>query len=275
MSQVAVVIMNGNKFWVILGLLQFVPQVLWGQVQAQVSLKESGLLAQNYRSYRPVGEDEQLDLESDESLEQLMQIEYDRDAWSMSSAIGLSLVPGGGFGLIYVRKKPQAVVPFLLSSLGYGLGIAYLAGSFDESQVAVCTHARDGRVPTAECGYSSIPYDPGVPQRIDNQDIDPRSPNGQPYFQTQGDYRRSNSGRNYSGKSAGISILIATYALTSTLGAVWSGMTVRAHNRQLRRDIESTAQRSDRQEERNDSLSLSPEFAWTGDQASLGFSFQF
>ena len=130
MSQVAVVIMNGNKFWVILGLLQFVPQVLWGQVQAQVSLKESGLLAQNYRSYRPVGEDEQLDLESDESLEQLMQIEYDRDAWSMSSAIGLSLVPGGGFGLIYVRKKTAGCCSISTFVFGVWVGHCLLGGIF-------------------------------------------------------------------------------------------------------------------------------------------------
>ena len=209
----------------------------------QVQSQDDSLLAQNFRSFdgRRSESDRDLDLEDDESLDQLMQIEYDKDAWSMTTAIGLSLVPGGGFGLIYTRKKPQAVVPFLLSTLGYGLGIAYIAGTFDESQVGICTHVRDGRVPTEECEYARIPPDPNQPDRIDNSNVDPRG-GGRQYWQTETDYTASTTGRTYSGRSAGVTILASTYIITSALGAVWSGMSVRAHNQQLRRDIESTAE---------------------------------
>ena len=210
-----------------------------------VQSQDDSLLAQNFGSFdrRPSSNERDLDLEDDESLDQLMQIEYEKDAWSMTTAIGLSLVPGGGFGLIYTRKKPQAVVPFLLSTLGYGLGIAYMAGTFDESEVGICTHVRDGRVPTEECDYARIPPDPNQPDRIDNSNVDPRD-GGRQYWQTETDYSAATTGRNYSGRSTGITILASTYIITSALGAVWSGMSVGAHNNQLRRDIESTADRT-------------------------------
>ena len=192
--------MNGKNFWVIFILLQFVPQALWVPRDGGTYRFKTQVFCPELSAYQPVGEDEQLDLESDESLEQLVRIEYDKDAWSMSSAIGLSLVPGGGFGLIYVRKKPQAVVPFLLSSLGYGLGIAYLAGSFDEAQVAVCTTREMDECPRLNVDILRFRMTLVSPKEVDNQDIDPRSPSGQPYFQTQGDYRRSNSGAKLFGQ---------------------------------------------------------------------------
>ena len=126
----------------------------FSQPLSQAQSDTDRLLAQNYRSFNPERSSEDPDLEDDETLEDLMKIEYDKDAWSTSTAIGLSLVPGGGFGLIYARKKPQAVIPFLLSTVGYGLGIAYMAGAFDESQTSICTHVRAGRVPAVECSYA-------------------------------------------------------------------------------------------------------------------------
>lgn len=224
------------------------------QTTPQAGEETNQLLAQNFRAFNPDQAREDPDLEDDESLEDLMKIEYDKDAWSMGTAIGLSLVPGGGFGLLYARKKPQAVIPFLLSTVGYGLGIAYMAGAFDESQSSICTHAIAGRVSPVECTYADIPPDPEQPNRVDNSNIDPRTcadqnncsndPNAKRYWQTSGDYTRSTAGRNYSGRTTGLTILAATYVVSSTLGAVWSGMSVRSHNKQLRRDIESTADRT-------------------------------
>ena len=234
-------------------LLMFTTNGL-GQTTPQLGSDNDQLVAQNFRAFNPDGQQGDPDLEDDESLEDLMNIEYDKDAWSMSTAVGLSLVPGGGFGLLYARKKPQAVIPFLLSTVGYGLGIAYMAGAFDESQSSICTHATAGRVASIECAYAAIPNDPSQPDRIDNANIDPRTctdpnnctndPNAKPYFQTGGNYTRSTAGRDYSGRTAGLTILAATYLISSTLGAVWSGMSVNSHNKQLRRDIESTADRA-------------------------------
>ena len=252
----------------------FSTSFVWAQGSPNVGEQDATLYAQNFRSINSSRSDIDPDLEGDESLEQLMQIEYEKDAWSLPTAIGLSLIPGGGFGLVYTRKKPQAVVPFLLSTLGYGLGIAYLAGTFDESQVGICTHVRDGRVPTEECSYASVEDNPMYPERTDNKTQDPRSSNRQ-YWQTAADYAASTSGRNYSGRSAGISILAATYVITSTLGAVWSGMTVRAHNQQLRRDIESTADRSQTPRKRRSLDFFDPALEVNSGGSSIGFTIRF
>jgi hypothetical protein len=256
-----------------------------GQITPQDGEGTSQLLAQNFRAFNPDQPREDPDLEDDESLEDLMKIEYDKDAWSMGTAIGLSLVPGGGFGLLYTRKKPQAVIPFLLSTVGYGLGIAYMAGAFDESQSSICTHAAAGRVAPIECTYADIPNDPTLPPRTDNQTIDPRTcadpnncandPNAKPYFQTGGNYTRSTAGRDYSGRTTGLTILAATYVVSSTLGAVWSGMSVRSHNKQLRRDIESTADRNNLRRPSTQTVELSPTLEVNSARTTFGVKLSF
>ena len=257
-----------------LSLLFFSSSLAWGQ---EAPFGDEIPMDEGFDSFSTGQNDTDTDpdLEDDESLEELMQIEYNKDAWSMPTAIGLSLVPGGGFGLIYARQKPQAVVPFLLSTLGYGLGIAYLAGTFDESEVGICTHVRDGRVPTQECSYGNAEFDPADPDRVSLRTIDPRDPGGRPYFQTNTDYMPSTSGRNYSGRSAGLTILTATYVITSTLGAVWSGLTVRAHNKQLRRDIESTAQNKRKPERVHEPDFFEPKLELNGSRSTLGFTIRF
>ena len=59
------------------------------------------------------------DLADEETLTELMQIEIDRDAQSMGAAIGLSLIPGGGWGLLYAGKPAQSAVPFSLAAAGF------------------------------------------------------------------------------------------------------------------------------------------------------------
>ncbi|MEE2756594.1 MAG: hypothetical protein VYA30_08025 [Myxococcota bacterium] len=184
------------------------------------------------------------DLKDEESLKQLMQIEYNKDAMSMGAAVGSSFIPGAGWGLIYAKKDLQASVPFAISIIGYGLGIAYMAGAFNTSSTAICTHERDGRVNDAECTYAEIPRDPNAGNRTDKNTPDPRSEDGmQPYFRTAADYSTSVVGKDFNGFDTGIIVLVSTYVLTTALGAVWAGSTVSKHNEQLRKDIESTAQR--------------------------------
>lgn len=183
------------------------------------------------------------DLRDEESLEFLQGIEYDKDAWSMGSAVGLSLLPGAGWGLMYAEKPAQSTVPILLSAVGYGLGALYMLGIFDESSTEICTHARDGRVGYGECGYADVTFDPTNPEQIDNNDIDPRDPRMRAYFATRSDYAYATRGEDFDGTTTGLIIVGSTYVVTTLIGAIWAGSTVYEHNEQLRKDIESTAGR--------------------------------
>lgn len=179
------------------------------------------------------------DLRSEETLKELMQIEYDKDAQSVGAAIALSFIPGAGWGLLYAGKKAQAVVPFTLSAIGYGLAGAYLAGAFDTDAASACAHTRDGKVPFAECGLSRDP--------VRNKDEDPRAdlskhpPPLNIYDNTAADYSIVTTGEDFDGKETGLLILVGTYAVTTIVGAAWSAAVVSGHNDQLRKDIESTA----------------------------------
>jgi len=212
------------------------------------------------------------DLKDEESLQQLMQIEYKKDAMSMPIAVGSSFVPGAGWGLVYTKKKLQAAVPFVLSVIGYGIGVAYMVGAFDTGETPICTHVRDGRVNDAECGYADLDQDASQPDRIDKSDPDPRSLDGkQPYFRTKSEYKPEVLGRDFDGFNTGLYILVGTYVVTTTLGAVWAGSTVSKHNERLRRDIESTAGRTPR----NSELKATPLVGFTGNSGIVGMTLEF
>lgn len=183
------------------------------------------------------------DLKDEESLEFLQDLEFDKEAWSMGTAVGLSLLPGAGWGLMYAEKPAQSTVPFLLSAVGYGIGAMYLGGFFDETSVAICSHVRDGRVGYDECGYADVTFDPTNPDQIDNNDIDPRDTQMRAYFATRSDYEYGTRGEDFDGQTTGLIILGSTYVVTTLIGAAWAGSTVYEHNEQLRKDIESTAGR--------------------------------
>ena len=184
------------------------------------------------------------ELGDEETLDDLMAIEYEKDAWSVGKAATLSSVPGGGFGLIHAKAPAQSVIPFLLSGIGYTMGALWISSVFDEQSTRACQHVREGTVRIAECGYGDIVYDPSdANQTVTNQLADPRSRDGvTPYYQTKADYSIVETGRNYEGAGTGVAILGATYAITTLLGAVWAVLEVQNHNDQLRKDINSTAQ---------------------------------
>lgn len=204
---------------------------------------EDMMLAQRRRRRRrrprkPGGIDDS-DLQQEETLSDLKEEEYEKEAWSTGTAVGLSLLPGGGAGLIYAERPAAATVPYLLSAIGYGLGIAYLVGAFNEDASQVCTHDVDGRVALEECGYG----DPGSDRRNER---DPRGApvNGvlPPYFQTQGQYAESTVGEDFDGAKTGVYILAGTYVVTTLLGAVWAASAVADHNDDVRKKVESTVQ---------------------------------
>ena len=188
------------------------------------------------------------DLRDEETLNELMTIEYSKQAWSMGTAVGLSMLPGAGWGLVYTKQKAQAVIPILLSAIGYGLGGLYVAGIFNEKSEQKCRHVREGfdvsgvPIPLERCGYAGIVYDPSQPDRIDNQDPDDLDPQERPFFATAADYSVVTVGQDFDGTNLGLGLIIGTYVTTTLLGAIWSGTAVAEHNNQLRKDIESTAQ---------------------------------
>lgn len=185
------------------------------------------------------------DLADEKTLEDLHEDEFNESAKSMGAAVGLSLIPGAGWGLMYADKPAQATVPFLLSAVGYSVGALYMAGLFDEEATDTCQHVRDGRVGLAECGYGDIVFDPTNPNAVDNNDIDTRD-NQNPqraYFATKSDYSEVTIGDDFDGTTTGLLIIGGTYVVTTLVGAAWAGSTVYDFNDQLRKDIESTAGR--------------------------------
>lgn len=181
------------------------------------------------------GQVDDSDMAGEETLTELIEIEVADKSMSMGAAIGLSLIPGGGFGLVYTGKKAQSVVPFLLSVAGYGVAGAYFLGAFDKSSTTACVHVRDNVVPRGECNIGNTAGD--------NQVNDPRSEDMMtPYFATKEDYETVKKGEDFDGKDTGVLIAIGTYAVTTLLGAIWAATVVADHNDQAQKDAESTAE---------------------------------
>ena len=129
-------------------------------------------------------------LENEKTLEQLHELEFDREAMSVQKAVTTSFIPGAGWGLLYAKKDAQSVVPFALSAVGYGLGALFLGGVFSEDSTRICQHDRDGRVALDECFRGDRNPDVSQPDIPNQTTQDNRDPNRLPYFQTQGDYMR-------------------------------------------------------------------------------------
>lgn len=200
------------------------------------------------------------DLDREETLEDLQNEEYGKEAWSTGKAIGLSMVPGGGFGLMYADNRAAAIIPFALSLIGYGLGAAYIAGVFDEESTQVCRHERDGVVPIGECDFGTT-----SPK---NTEVDPRATNaGDRYFDTKSDYNDATTGEDFAGATTGIVIIAATYAATTLLGAIWSASNVSDHNDEVRKSIESTAKTT--------APIARPVAAYDGDRGYFGLAIDF
>lgn len=208
----------------------------------------------------------------DETLDKLNQIEIDKDAWSTGAAVGLSAIPGGGFGLIYANKSAASVVPFLISIAGFTVGALYMVGKFDTKKKTSCffkadpnSSATGAQVDSYRCSYAlftGTTDDPIPGDQDDNPDPaqntgertthsfdwtaadNSRVGTNKEYYNSAANYGYVDSGENFDGKKTGLMILIGTYAATTLLGAVWSGLTVADHNETLRKNVESTAQNS-------------------------------
>ena len=184
------------------------------------------------------------ELQGEETLAELQENEFEQEALSMFRALTLSLLPGGGWGLIYTGRRAQSLIPFLISAVGYGVGLVYMSGLFDQSSEQVCFHKPSGET----VGYNEcFLFEPTTQRPMQHTQLDPRGPkdrNGQPtqpYFATKDDYELQKRGEDYEGFGVGLTIVLSTYIVSSALGAIWSMGEVSEHNDRLRKRIESTA----------------------------------
>ena len=215
-----------------------------------------------------------MELKDEETLGDLQNIEYEREALSMSKGILLSFIPGGGWGLLYAKKSIQAIVPFLLSAVGYGIGAVYLSGSFDETQQEVCVHdPSQTTVSYEQCSWGEGSIHPDKYNTYDQLSWNDINGDGQQqqnelkrYFETKGDYRQTTQGNNVNLSDQGLPVILGTYIATSLIGAIWSAVVISQHNKELRKKIESTAQAP---------IQILPSISYTGQQANAGLTLTF
>ena len=242
------------------------------------------------------------ELAEEESLVDLQEIEFSRESLSVSRGVILSFIPGGGWSLIYGNRKAQGLLMILGASIGYGMGLAYLSGAFDEegSKRCIVTDSSPEKasifVGMEYCNPASLIHptnaratmparDPYLYKQSNSPTLnvilrnDQPPPNGYqvPYFsEVSNFYKEQTRGSDYDGSKTGQMIILGTYAATTIVSAIWSTVEIREQNKELRKRIESTAQgpRPERSEPRVLS-ELHPTFTHDGEQSVMGLSGQF
>ncbi len=203
------------------------------------------------------------EISGEETLGQLQELEFQRESLSVGKAIALSLIPGGGWGLLYARKKAQSMVPLITSLIGYGVGAVYLSGQLDTKAEDVCiykpTNVAEANVEVCSY-YTPIPSDP-----FRHLEPDKNNP-AKKYFETKGDYEIETRGTNYDGSKFGLQMLAGTYVVSSLIGAIWATVAVNEHNDEVRKKVESTAQLK---------FQFTPIVQYNGRTAQMGFGFNF
>ncbi|MAD60850.1 MAG: hypothetical protein CMH49_04930 [Myxococcales bacterium] len=240
------------------------------------------------------------ELEQEESLEDLQEIEYNREALSISRGTLLSLIPGGGWSLMYANRRAQGVLMVLGATLGYGMGAAYALGVFDESADKTCVLTDSSKesinVELVYCNPKSsinptnananMPaYDPYLykddnasdpARRIILKNDQPLSGNYRvPFYSEVSElYQEQKRGTNYKGLNTGLSIIAGTYAVTTVLSAVWSAVEIADQNNELRKRIESTSAQAKTRPQPYQTK-VRPTFQHDGQQTIMGFGGQF
>jgi len=186
------------------------------------------------------------ELSAEETLKELQDMEYDREALSLGRGLTLSLIPGGGFGLIYAGHKAQGFLTIGLSAIGYVLGVAYASGSLNSTQSEVCLYKQgtpqEELVQTQVCSWWDGSAHPNRYNTIDPRSVDPNNPGSeQKYFETRANYSIEQRGEAYDGQPLGVKILIGTYLVSTIVGAIWTGSVIMEHNDEVRKRVESTA----------------------------------
>jgi hypothetical protein len=203
------------------------------------------------------------ELSGEETLGQLQQLEFQRESLSVGKAIALSLIPGGGWGLLYARKRAQSFVPIITSLVGYTVGMLYASGQLDQKASDVCVYQPTNTIQKdiEVCSY----YDAKL--HLDKYlALDTNDGTGKTYYDTRNDYTIQTKGTNYDGSAFGLQMIIGTYIATSVLGAVWATIEVNEHNDEVRKKVESTAELK---------YKFVPTVQYNGSGAQMGFGFQF
>jgi hypothetical protein len=203
------------------------------------------------------------ELSGEETLGQLQQLEFQRESLSVGKAIALSLIPGGGWGLLYARKRAQSFVPIITSLVGYTVGMLYASGQLDQKATDVCVYKPTNIVQKdiEVCSY----YDAKL--HLDKYlALDTNDGTGKTYYETRNDYTIQTKGTNYDGSAFGLQMILGTYVATSILGAVWATIEVNEHNDEVRKKVESTAELK---------YKFVPMVQYNGSGAQMGFGFQF
>ncbi len=208
------------------------------------------------------------ELEGEESLDDLQNIEYERESMSMARGVVLSLIPGGGFGMMYAGKRAQGLLTVALAAVGYGVGLAFATGSLNSSASNVCVYTPTNQVVKPEtCTYGEpTPKNPRQHLVIDPRSVNEMTPEGLPYFQTKGNYAVQTRGTEYDGTDLGLKILVGTYVGTTLLGAILAGSAISEHNNELRKRVESTAGLD---------IKLTPTVVYDGRNAMMGLGGSF
>lgn len=186
------------------------------------------------------------ELAEEETLQELQDMEFDRESLSVGRGITLSLIPGGGFGLLYAGHKAQGFLTIALSAVGYVIGIAYASGSLDSTQTDVCVYKKgtieEETLQKEICSYWDGNIYPNLYNSVDPRSTDPMNPNvTKKYFETRPNYTLEKRGEQYDGKGLGVKVLIATYVASTLFGSIWSGKVIMEHNDEIRKRVESTA----------------------------------
>lgn len=240
------------------------------------------------------------EMSEEESLVDLQNIEYERDALSHSRGLLLSAIPGAGWSMIYANRKAQGILMIAGSIAGYALGVAYMAGTFDESVEVTCnlnaydinTQSKASLAVGSEfCRPKSeihptnpaatMPYrdtnllrNYGAPEQtrvIFRTENVPAGYSPPQFNEVREYYQEQTRGQKYDGTTDGQIIIATTYAVTTVLAAVWSWVEINEQNNDLRKRIESTAQGSS--PSRNEPVVLEgirPTFSHTTEETLMG-----
>jgi hypothetical protein len=197
------------------------------------------------------------ELKGEETLQELQEIEFQRESLNLSRGVGLSFIPGGGWGLFYAQKRAQGLIPLVASLIGYGVGLALLSGSLDTDESRVCVYSLEdstrnyaGTIVNSRVCEGKTNPNIQVQLNLENDPLSWVDTNGnqladsneqKKYLETLSYYSFDTRGSKYDGFQDGLLILGITYLTTTAIGAIWSAVEISQFNDELRKKVESTA----------------------------------
>lgn len=248
------------------------------------------------------------ELAEEETLVDLQNIEYDREALSVGRGVAMSAIPGAGWSLMYANRTAQGILVMAAAVAGYTVGAAFLLGAFDEQTIPECrltafdfNTGAEGTVAvsTEYCNPASTTHPfksmPNGEIYVDRNLLNnPTAPAGREFILNQNPpppgyaqplYTVTSQKYQENGKfddnhddnvKTGQIIIATTYAVTTALAAIWSWIEISDQNDELRKRIESTAQGPNPTPTYPSAFSaVKPTFQYDGQQTIMGVGGQF